>query len=63
RPVVTWLDDDRGRPGGSNPGQEAARKMGQRLRALGKKVCNATSERDPKYLTRSTIDEVLRCAS
>lgn len=63
RPVVTWLDDDRGRPGGSNPGQEAASKIAQRLRALGKAVCNATSERDPKYLARSKIEEVLRCAS
>lgn len=61
RPVVTWLDDDRGRPGGKNPGQDSARQMRNRLRALGKEVRNATSERDPKYLPRDRIEEVLEC--
>lgn len=59
RPVVTWLDDDRGRPGGYNPGQEAAAAMRKRLRALGKEVANLTSERDPKYLPRARLAEKL----
>lgn len=59
RRVVTWLDDDQGRRNGSNPGQDAAQKMRSRLRALGKDVANVTSDKDPKYLTRQRIRELL----
>jgi hypothetical protein len=55
RRVVTWLDDDRGRSNGSNPGQEAALKMRTRLRAMGKAVDNITSEKDPKGHTTAYI--------
>ena len=55
RRVVTWLDDDRGRSNGSNPGQEAALKMRTRLRAMGKSVDNVTSEKDPKGHTTTYI--------
>lgn len=59
RRVVTWLDDDRGRRNGSNPGQDAARSMRSRLRALGETVLNITSDRDPKFLSRQEIQEKL----
>lgn len=55
RRVVTWLDDDRGRSNGSNPGQEAAQKMRARLRAMGKTVDNVKSEKDPKGHTVAYI--------
>lgn len=60
KPVATWLDDDRGRWHGANPGQEAAQKMRARLRALGEEVMNITSDRDPKYLTRVQLQEKLK---
>lgn len=58
--VVTWLDDDRGRSTGRNPGQEAARQISARLRAFGLDVANVTSDRDPKYYTTDYIEEKLR---
>ncbi|QVW29509.1 DNA primase [Stenotrophomonas phage BUCT603] len=60
RPVVTWLDDDHSHYSGKNPGQEAALLMRKRLRALGKQVTNMTSDRDPKYMSRDFIREVLQ---
>lgn len=60
RPVVTWLDDDKGRPGGYNPGQEAAAAMRRRLVSLGKPVGNMKSDRDPKYLPRKLLEDHLR---
>lgn len=59
RQVVTWLDDDKGRAGGYNPGQEAAAAMRRRLVSLGKPVANLTSDRDPKYLPRQRLKEKL----
>lgn len=59
RPVATWLDDDHSHYSGKNPGQEAALVMRRRLRALGKDVLNKKSDRDPKYLDREQIREVL----
>lgn len=47
--LAVWLDDDRGRKNGSNPGQEAARKIAKTLRELGEDVRNITSDRDPKF--------------
>jgi hypothetical protein len=58
--VVTWLDDDRGRHDGSNPGQTAARKIAARLRAFGVDCRNITSDRDPKYYPTDYIKEALQ---
>lgn len=55
RRVITWLDDDTGRRNGSNPGQDAAQKMRARLKSMGKKVQNITSEKDPKGHTVAYI--------
>lgn len=55
--VAVWLDDDKGRRGGKNPGQEAASEIQGRLRALGFDVRNITSPRDPKYYGRAYIEE------
>lgn len=60
RDVVTWLDDDHSHYSGTNPGQEAALLMRRRLRAMGKQVSNMTSDRDPKFLPRDRIREVLQ---
>ncbi len=57
RRVATWLDDDRGRRRGNNPGQEAARAIGARLRAFGVDVRNITSPKDPKYYPDQFIQE------
>lgn len=46
--VGIWLDDDAGRSNGSNPGQEAAAKIINRLRTFGLDVRNITSPKDPK---------------
>lgn len=59
RPVIVWLDDDKGRPGGSNPGQEAARKIAAQLRTLGLQVRNMKSDRDPKYYPRHELEKML----
>ncbi len=53
--VATWLDDDKGRRGGKNPGQEAAKEIGARLSAYGMDVRNITSDRDPKYYNTTFI--------
>lgn len=55
--VAVWLDDDKGRNNGRNPGQEAAAAVGARLRAFGIDVRNITSDRDPKYYPPSYIEE------
>ena len=57
--VATWLDDDKGRSNGSNPGQDAARAIAARLRAFGVDYRNITSDRDPKYYNTDYIKEVL----
>ena len=57
--VATWLDDDRGRSNGSNPGQDAARAIAARLRAFGLQYRNITSPRDPKYYPTDYIKEAL----
>ncbi|WAX24077.1 DNA primase [Xanthomonas phage P4] len=58
--VAVWLDDDRGRSNGSNPGQEAATKIAARLRAFGLDVRNIKSPHDPKYHPPDYIQEKLR---
>lgn len=58
--VATWLDDDRGRSNGSNPGQEAAEKIAARLRAFGIEYRNITSDKDPKYYQPDFIREKLQ---
>ena len=57
--VIVWLDDDRGRKNGSNPGQEAAAEIAAELRAAGIVVHNMKSERDPKYYSQYQIKEML----
>jgi hypothetical protein len=57
--VAVWLDDDVGRRGGKNPGQQAAREIIARLRAVGLEVRNVKSERDPKYYNHNYIEEAL----
>uniref|UniRef100_A0AAU7J866 DNA primase n=1 Tax=Xanthomonas phage MK21 TaxID=3148942 RepID=A0AAU7J866_9CAUD len=57
--VAVWLDDDRGRSNGSNPGQDAARKIAHRLRAFGLDVRNVTSPKDPKAFCPEYIKEKL----
>lgn len=59
--VGVWLDDDRGRKNGSNPGQEAAREILSRLRALGVTCHNIKSKRDPKFYSPEEIKEKLSC--
>lgn len=58
--VATWLDDDKGRSNGSNPGQDAAKQIAARLRAFGLDYRNITSPRDPKYYPTDYIEEKLR---
>lgn len=60
RPVVVWMDNDRGRRLGSNPGQEAARSIARQLRALGLPVRIVKTDRDPKYYPTAEIQEVLK---
>lgn len=55
--VATWLDDDLGRRGGKNPGQEAAQEIMGKLRAFGMDVRNIRSPRDPKYYGVQYIKE------
>lgn len=55
--VATWLDNDKGRSNGRNPGQEAAEEIGARLRAFGIDYRNITSDRDPKYYGKEFIEE------
>lgn len=57
--IATWMDDDKGRRGGKNPGQEAAQEIGARLRAFGMEVRNIKSPRDPKYYGVDYIREKL----
>lgn len=57
--VATWLDNDTGRANGSNPGQEAAARIGARLRAFGLDYRNITSERDPKYYNADEIRRMM----
>ncbi len=57
--VATWLDDDTGRSNGSNPGQEAAAKIGARLSAFGLHHRNITSPFDPKAYGLEYIMEKL----
>jgi len=61
--VATWLDDDRGRRNGSNPGQKAAAQIGARLRAFGIEHHNITSDRDPKYYNADDIRRMLCTAT
>lgn len=58
-PVVVWLDDDRGRANGSNPGQEAAKKIRTELEAYGLTVHNMKSDMDPKYYSQYQLKEML----
>lgn len=53
--VATWLDDDKGRSNGINPGQKAAEEIGARLRAFGMDYRNIKSPKDPKYYSRDYI--------
>lgn len=57
--VVTWLDDDRGRANGSNPGQEAAAEIRKALRGMGVEVANATSPKDPKCYGPNFLAKIL----
>jgi hypothetical protein len=59
RRVAVWLDDDQGRRGGRNPGQQAAKEIVSRLRAVGLDVRNIKSPRDPKYYNREYLQEKL----
>lgn len=59
RPVVVWLDDDKGRRNGRNPGQEAARQIIKELRAVGLEARNMTSDMDPKYYNRYQLERML----
>lgn len=62
RPVGVWLDNDLGRSTGANPGQEAAGVLIRRLRALGKQCFNVVSDRDPKFYSRTKIEEIVNCS-
>ncbi|WWO60236.1 DNA primase [Xanthomonas phage SB3] len=59
RPVVVWLDDDKGRKNLKNPGQDSAAKIRQQLGVLGVETRNVTSDRDPKYYEPEYIKEKL----
>lgn len=56
--VSVWLDNDLGRL--VNPGQVAARKIGQQLRAMGFAVDNIVSTKDPKAHSRKEIIWLLK---
>lgn len=58
--VAVWLDDDRGRKGGRNPGQEAAAQIMRLLLSVGVDARNITSPRDPKYFPTDYIKEKLQ---
>lgn len=60
KPVLTWLDNDTGRAGGSNPGQEAAAAVNSTLRSLGLEVVNVLTDDDPKKYSRNKIAEILK---
>lgn len=57
--VAVWLDDDKGRRNGANPGQEAAAVILKALRAHGVDVRNVTSDKDPKQYNPRDIEEIL----
>lgn len=57
--VAVWLDNDRGRANGSNPGQEAAAAIMRRLTAFGVDCRNVVSDKDPKYYDTDTIRRML----
>lgn len=58
--IMTWLDNDTGRAGGSNPGQEAAATINKELRRLGLEVVNVLTDEDPKLYSRNQIAEILK---
>lgn len=60
RRVAIWLDDDKGRENGRNPGQEAAAQIGARLRAFGIPYHNIVSEKDPKYYNDDDIRRMIQ---
>jgi len=60
RQVLTWLDNDTGRIGGANPGQESAAAVNRELRAFGLDVVNVVTDDDPKKYSRSKIAEILK---
>jgi hypothetical protein len=51
-PVNVWMDPDK-------PGQTAASKIRKRLSAVGLRVRNVVSNKDPKLMTRQQIKELL----
>ena len=48
RLVLTWLDNDTGRRGGANPGQESAATVNRELRGFGLDVVNVVTDEDPQ---------------